>query len=106
MEPLKKLIRQCEVKTNESGSFLLKYYILSKMAENCLYAESSESILYGISIKKEAILSNGPVCLEEESIIGFSYCEEEALLQINLLADMLVTPVSLFYVTDDYFSKM
>ena len=105
MKPHKRLIRQCEVKTAESGNFHLKYYILSHESSNCFSNESAEDVLFGIYIKKEAIREGSLITCEEESICGFSYKQEETLEQINILADMLVTPISLLCIVDDYFSK-
>ena len=106
MKPNERLIRQCEVKSADSGNFNLKYYILSHESLNCFSNEATKGILYGISIKKEALPEERLAACEEESIYGFSYVLEEALRQINILADMLVTPLSLLCIIDDYFSKI
>jgi len=106
MNPKKELISQAEVKTAETGNFCLKYYLLSSHSECYFSNESPDGILYGIAIKKEALHKGSVIAYEEESIWGFSYCKEEALKQILIYASMLVTPATLLYIADDYFSKI
>ena len=105
MNPTKRLICECEVKDIESGNFYLKYYMLSTGSGSCFSGKSEDSIVYGISIRKFIMHHGSIICTEEESVAGFSYCPEEVVEQINILAGMQVTPLSLLYIVDDYLSK-
>ena len=105
MIPEKELIRQCEVKDSTENNFCLNYYMLSTESESCFSNEAKDGILYGIAIKKETLQQGSAINCEEENICGFSYYKEETLRRINMLADMLVTPISLLYIADDFFSK-
>lgn len=76
--------------TEDQRSFKLNYFLTQKQSVE------EDQVIYGVAVTKE-----GEGILEEEVVDNLSYQREDVESMLSILANNLVTPISMVEILDD-----